>query len=70
MEVIKRFKEPEFKLNIKKDSNWTRTQNHLVRKRTLSHFAKRTVSGNYRMWIHSETRMWHDKNIQSINKDD
>ena len=23
-------------------------------------------SGNYRMWIHSETRTWHDKNIQSV----
>ena len=22
-------------------------------------------SGNYRMWIHAETRTWHDKNIQS-----
>ena len=22
-------------------------------------------SGKYRMWIHSETRTWHDKNIQS-----
>ena len=22
-------------------------------------------SGNYRMWIHSEMRTWHDKNIQS-----
>ena len=22
--------------------------------------------GNYRVWIHSETRTWHDKNIQSI----
>ena len=22
-------------------------------------------SGNYRAWIHSETRTWHDKNIQS-----
>ena len=21
-------------------------------------------SGNYRVWIQSETRMWHDKNIQ------
>ena len=21
-------------------------------------------SGNYRLWIHSETRTWHDKNIQ------
>ena len=21
-------------------------------------------SGNYRVWIHSETRKWHDKNIQ------
>ena len=57
MEVTRRFKEPEFKLNINKDFNWTRTQNHLVRKRTLNHLAKRTVSGNYRMWIQSETRM-------------
>ena len=24
-------------------------------------------SGNYRVWIHSETRTWHDKNIQSQN---
>ena len=23
-------------------------------------------SGNYRVWIHSETRTWHDKNIQSM----
>ena len=23
-------------------------------------------SGNYRVWIHSEMHMWHDKNIQSI----
>ena len=23
-------------------------------------------SGNYRVWIHSETRTWHDKNICSI----
>ena len=23
-------------------------------------------SGNYRVWIHSETRTWHVKNIQSI----
>ena len=22
-------------------------------------------SGNYRVWIHSEVRMWHDKNIQT-----
>ena len=22
-------------------------------------------SGNYRVWIHSETRTWHDKNIRS-----
>ena len=22
-------------------------------------------SGNYRVWIHSETRTWHDKNIQT-----
>ena len=41
--------------------NWTRTQNHLLRKRTLNHLAKLT----YRVWIHSETRTWHGKNIQS-----
>ena len=23
-------------------------------------------SGKYRVWIHSETRTWHDKNLQSI----
>ena len=47
-------------INIKNfDCNWTRTQNHLVLKRTLNHLAK------YRVWIHSETRTWHDKNIQS-----
>ena len=23
-------------------------------------------SGNYRVWIHSERRPWHDKNIQSL----
>ena len=72
------------------DCNWTRTQNHLVLKRTLNHLAKLTkwlscvlstylygafdcmylschvcVSGNYEVWIHSETRTWHDKYIQS-----
>ena len=36
--------------------NWTRTQNHLVLKRTLNHL----------VWIHSETRTWHDKNIQYL----
>ena len=24
-------------------------------------------SGNYRVWIHSETHKWHDKNTQSIS---
>ena len=24
-------------------------------------------SGNYRVWIHSQTRTWHDKKIQSIS---
>ena len=27
-------------------------------------------SGNYRMWIHSETRTWHDKSIQSMHRTD
>ena len=26
-------------------------------------------STNYRVWIHSETRMWHDKNIQYRSRD-
>ena len=34
------------------DCNWTRTQNHLVLKRTLNHLAKL----DFRVWIHSETR--------------
>ena len=25
-------------------------------------------SGNYRVWIHSEKRTWHDKKIQSVKK--
>ena len=70
------------------DCNWTRTQNHLVRKRTLNHLAKLEsscsqltlifracfeqevawYSGNYRVWIHSERRTWHEKNIQSPYK--
>ena len=29
---------------------------------------KVTASGNYRVWIHSETRTLHDKNIQSSFK--
>ena len=52
------------------DCNWTRTHNHLVRKRTLNHLAKHSLkiqisrlfrarspwhSGYYRVWIHSET---------------
>ena len=65
------------------DCNWTWTQNHLVRKRTLNHLAKlakwlnfrfRTCFeqrapwhlGKYRVWIHSQTRTWHDKSIQSL----
>ena len=92
------------------DCNWTRTQNHLIRKRTLNHLVKLAkwlscvlstylhgafdfsspvgafdssshlnfrfracfeqgvpwYSGNYRVWIHSETCTWHDKNIQSV----
>ena len=93
------------------DSNWTRTQNHLVPKRTLNHLVKLAKwlscvlstylcggfvqiwtkwfwvesscfhltfsfracfeqgvpwhSGNYGVWIHSETRTWHDNNIRS-----
>ena len=55
--------------------NYTRTQNHLVALVTQNHLVtfrfcacfKEGVawhSGNYRVWIHSETRTWYDKNIQ------
>ena len=79
--------------SIINDCNWTRTQNHLVRKWTLNHLFIYELSGsgfesscshlnfrfracfeqgvpwhscNYRVWIHSETRTWHEKNIQSV----
>ena len=53
--------------------NGTRTHNHLVHKWTLNHLAKLAVwfqgrsfeqgvpwhSGNYGVWINSETRTWH-----------
>ena len=42
---------------ILSDSNVIRTHNHLVRKLNL-------VQANYKVWIHSETRTWHDNNIQ------
>ena len=64
------------------DCNWTRTHNHLAHNRTPNHLAKPAKwpkwfracfeqrvpwhSGNYRVWIHSITRTWLDKNIQSI----
>ena len=59
------------------DCNWTWNHNHLVHKQTLNcshwNFRFRACveqgvpwhSGNYRVWIHSEMRKWHDKNIQS-----
>ena len=55
------------------DCNWTRTQNHWVKVQLdsfnlqISHLSWEGVpwhSGNYGVWIHSETRTWHDKNIQ------
>ena len=62
------------------DCKWTWTHNHLVHNRTPSHLAKLAKwpkwfracfeqrvpwhSGNYRVWIHSKTCAWHDKNIQ------
>ena len=51
------------------DCNWTRTHNHLVHIRTLNHLAKLAKcfkqgvprhSGNYRVWILSETRTLHE----------
>ena len=56
---------------MKDKCNWTWTQNHLIRKRTLSHLAKlaKWLScvlstyqyGETRTW--HERRTWHDKNI-------
>ena len=49
------------------DCNGTRTHNHLVRKRTLHHLAKLAKWLSFVvLWVHSETRTWHDKEIQSI----
>ena len=72
------------KKSLLSDCNWTRTQNHLVRKQKLtfselesscSHLNFRFRAcfdqgvpwhlGNYTVKIHSKTRTWHDKNIQS-----
>ena len=36
------------------------TINHV----TATGLEPRTTSGNYRVWIHSQTRTWHDNNIQ------
>ena len=36
--------------SIDDDCNWTRTHNHLLRKRTLNHLAK-LASVDYRVWI-------------------
>ena len=58
-------------------TNRTRAHNHLVRMRALNHVAKLQIrhllrarssgvpchSGNYRVFIDSETRTWHDHNI-------
>ena len=49
------------------------THNYLVLKRTLNHLAKLACFeqeflwhwGNYRVSIYSETRTWHDNNMQS-----
>ena len=65
---------------ILSDCSWTRTNNHLVRKGRLNYLAKVAkwlscvvstskefydIEANYRVWIHSETRTWHDNSIQS-----
>ena len=47
------------------DSNGIWAHNHLVCKRTLNHLAKLVIQANYKVYIHSETRTWHDNNIQS-----
>ena len=44
------------KVLILADFNWTRTQNHLVRKRTLSHLAKLAstwLQTGYKLWLNS-----------------
>ena len=55
------------------DCNGTRTHNHLVLKRTVNNLAKLAkwlscIVSTYlcdRVWVHSETCMWYDRNIQS-----
>ena len=42
MSVYEKIKDQNRLTEIKIDCNWTRTQNHLVRKRTLNHLAKLT----------------------------
>ena len=37
-----------------------------IRSRTCFEQGVLWHSGNYRVWIHSETRTWHDKNMQSF----
>ena len=54
------------------DCNGPRTHNHLVRKQNFRYRAclKQGVPwhlGNYRVWIHSEMRTWHGKNIQYLS---
>ena len=53
--------------------NEIRTHNHLVREETINHLAQLACSQhnvhwhslNYRVQIHSKTRMWYDKNTNS-----
>ena len=43
----------------------SRYSNLIFRYRTCFEEGVPWHSGKYRLWIHSETRTWHDKNIQS-----
>ena len=50
---------------ILSDSNGIRIHNYLVRKRTLNF--KLDIRANYKVSIHSETRAWHDNNVQLMD---
>ena len=47
---------------------WVRVQLQSLKLQILRLLRARSflTLGNYRVWIHSETRMWHNKNIHSV----
>ena len=50
---------------LQRDSNLLSLQSLKLQILCLFRVRSSLISGNYRVWIHSQTRAWHDKNIQS-----